>query len=82
MRITKRLGNQFWQVASIIDEHTRQRTRRNRQAKITWLAKKFSHILRHIPDMKRMGLFVKAIDIRGVKLYHDQEYRTKRKVWI
>ncbi|XP_058784528.1 uncharacterized protein LOC131659338 [Vicia villosa] len=79
MRITKRVGNQFWQVASLIDEHTCHRTPYNRQAKTTWLAKKFAHILRHSPNMKPVGLIAEAVERWGVKLSHDQAYRAKRR---
>ncbi|XP_058733914.1 uncharacterized protein LOC131605589 [Vicia villosa] len=79
MRITKRVGNQFWQVVSLIDEHTCYRTAHNRQAKTTWLAKKFAHILRHSPDMKPVGLIAEAVDRWGVKLSHDKAYRAKRR---
>ncbi|XP_058776681.1 uncharacterized protein LOC131651009 [Vicia villosa] len=79
MRITKRIGNQFWQFVSLIDEHTCYRTAHNRQAKTTWLAKKFAHILRHNPDMKPVGLIAEAVDRWGVKLSHDKAYRAKRR---
>ncbi|KAI5393729.1 hypothetical protein KIW84_060734 [Lathyrus oleraceus] len=49
------------------------------QAKITWLVKNFSHILRYNPDMKPMGLIVEVVDIWGVKLSYDQAYRAKRR---
>ncbi|XP_058766723.1 uncharacterized protein LOC131640331 [Vicia villosa] len=79
MRISKRVGNQFWQVVSLVDEHTCYRTPNNRQAKTEWLAKKFSHILRHNPDMKPAGLVAESIERWGVKLSHDQAYRAKRR---
>ncbi|XP_058741093.1 uncharacterized protein LOC131613441 [Vicia villosa] len=79
MRISKRVGNQFWQVVSLVDEHNCSRTPNNRQAKTTYLAKQFGHILRHNPDMKPAGLIAQAIDRWGVKLSHDQAYRAKRK---
>ncbi|XP_058733531.1 uncharacterized protein LOC131605157 [Vicia villosa] len=41
MRISKRVGNQFWQVVSLVDEHNCSRTPNNRQAKTTYLAKQF-----------------------------------------
>ncbi|XP_058753082.1 uncharacterized protein LOC131626267 [Vicia villosa] len=77
MRINKRVGNQFWQVASLIDEHTCYRTPNNWQAKTEWLAKKFTQILRHNPDMKPAGLIAESVERWGVKLSHDQAYRAK-----
>ncbi|XP_058742388.1 uncharacterized protein LOC131614867 [Vicia villosa] len=79
MRVSKRVGNQYWQVVSLIDEHNCARTPYNRQAKTNWLAKKFGHILRHNPDMKPAGLIDQALDRWGVKLSHDQAYRAKRR---
>ncbi|XP_058747460.1 uncharacterized protein LOC131620408 [Vicia villosa] len=79
MRVSKRVGNQYWQVVSLIDEHNCARTPYNRQAKTNWLAKKFGHILRHNPDMKPAGLVAQALDRWGVKLSHDQAYRAKRR---
>ncbi|XP_058725212.1 uncharacterized protein LOC131596548 [Vicia villosa] len=79
MRVSKRVGNQYWQVVSLIDEHNYARTPYNRQAKTNWLAKKFGHILRHNPDMKPAGLIAQALDRWGVKLSHDQAYRAKRR---
>ncbi|XP_058784868.1 uncharacterized protein LOC131659733 [Vicia villosa] len=49
------------------------------QAKTTYLAKQFGHILRHNPDMKPAGLIAQAIDRWGVNLSRDQAYRFKRK---
>jgi hypothetical protein len=79
MRISKRVGNQFWQVVSLKDEHLCHRGPTNKQAKTEWLAKEFAHTLRHSPDMKPSGLIALAIDKWGVKLSHDQAYRAKRK---
>lgn len=39
MRFNKRIRNQYWQGASLFDEHTCARTAYNRQAKTEWLAK-------------------------------------------
>lgn len=72
MRITKRVWNQFWQVASLVDEHTCHRNAHNRQATTTRISKKFAHILKHSLDMKPMGLIVEAVDRWGVKLSHDE----------
>ncbi|CAJ2649101.1 unnamed protein product [Trifolium pratense] len=61
LRISKRVGNEFWQIVSFIDEHACHRTPRNRQAKTNYLAKKFVSTLRHTPEMKVKGLI--ALDI-------------------
>ncbi|KAI5401298.1 hypothetical protein KIW84_065951 [Lathyrus oleraceus] len=79
MRNSKSAGNQFCQVASLVDEHKCHRIAHNRQAKTTWLTKKFAHILKHIPDMKPMGLIIEVVDRWGVKLSHDQTYKAKRR---
>ncbi|CAL5209006.1 unnamed protein product [Lathyrus oleraceus] len=79
MRIYKRVGNEFWQVRSLVDEHTCHKTAHNRQAKTTWLAKKFAHILRYNPNMKPMELIPEAVDSWGVRLSHDQAYKAKRR---
>lgn len=79
MRLSKRVGNQFLQVVSLIDDHTCHRTPKNRQAKTEWLANKFAHILRHNSDMKPLGLQAESMDIWGVKFPFDQAYRAKRK---
>lgn len=71
MRIGKRVGNQYWQVVSLNDEHICQRTTQNRQAKIEWLGKKFSHILRYTSDMKPTRLVALSFDKWGVKLSSD-----------
>ncbi|CAJ2628837.1 unnamed protein product [Trifolium pratense] len=79
LRISKRVGNEFWQIVSFIDEHACHRTPRNRQAKTNYLAKKFVSTLRHTPEMKVKGLIALAIEKWGVKLSHDQAYRAKLK---
>jgi hypothetical protein len=77
LRISKRSGNEFWQIVSFIDDHTCHNTPRNRQAKTKYLAKKFASTLRHTPEMKVKGLRDLAIEKWGVKLSHDQAYRAK-----
>jgi alpha-galactosidase len=77
LRISKRSGNEFWQIVSFIDDHTCHNTPRNRQAKTKYLAKKFASTLRHTPEMKVKGLRALAIEKWGVKLSHDQAYRAK-----
>ncbi|XP_058725642.1 uncharacterized protein LOC131596928 [Vicia villosa] len=79
MRVSKRVGNQYWQVVSLIDEHNCAITPYNRQAKTTWFAKKFGHILRHNPNMKPAGLIAQSLKRWGVNLSHDQAYRAKRR---
>ncbi|KAI5434312.1 hypothetical protein KIW84_021247 [Lathyrus oleraceus] len=80
MRFSKRIGNQFWQVVTLIEYHTCHRTADNRSAKTKWLANKFTSILRHSPSMKPSGLRAEAVERWGVKLSYDQAYREKRKV--
>lgn len=63
MRLSKRFGNQIWQVTSLINDHTCHRKLKNRQAKIECLPMEFAHILRHNPDMKPLGLQAEAMDI-------------------
>ncbi|XP_058784836.1 uncharacterized protein LOC131659698 [Vicia villosa] len=79
MRFSKRIGNQFWQVVSLIEEHTCHRTADNRSTNTKWLAKRFATTLRHSPQMKPAGLIAEALERWGVKLSHDQAYRAKRK---
>ncbi|CAK8577416.1 unnamed protein product [Lathyrus sativus] len=79
MRLSKRVGNQFWQVVSLIDEHSCCRTPKNRQAKTGWLAKKFTNVLRHSPNMKPVGLIAESFDRWEVKLSYVQAYRAKRR---
>lgn len=55
-RFSKRVGNQYCQVVSLIDDHTFHKTPNNRQGKPEWLAKKFAHILRHNPQIKPLRL--------------------------
>lgn len=62
MRFSKRTRSQNWLVASFIDEHTCQRTLRNRQDKTEWLAKKFMFILRHTREVKIKGLIAEGIE--------------------
>ncbi|KAI5447598.1 hypothetical protein KIW84_015163 [Lathyrus oleraceus] len=47
MRLRKRIGNQFWQVVTLIEDHTCHVTADNKSAKIKWLSNKFASILRH-----------------------------------
>jgi hypothetical protein len=79
IRFSKRIGNQFWQLVSLVDDHNCNRIPQNKQAKTEWLAKKFMHTLRVTPDMKPKGLVAEAIDKWGVKLSLDQAYRAKRR---
>jgi hypothetical protein len=79
IRFSKRIGNQFWQLVSIVDDHKCNRTPQNKLAKTEWLAKKFMHTLRVTPDMKPKGLVAEAIDKWGVKLSQDQAYRANRR---
>ncbi|PNX99504.1 hypothetical protein L195_g022770 [Trifolium pratense] len=79
IRFSKRVGNQFWQLVSLVDEHHCHRKPQNKQAKTEWLAKKFMHTLRATPDMKPKGLVAEAIDKWGVKLSFGQAYRAKRR---
>ncbi|CAK8538129.1 unnamed protein product [Lathyrus sativus] len=79
MRLSKRVVNQFWQVVSLIDEHSCCRTPKNKQAKKCWLAKKFTNILRQCPNMKPVGLISESFDRWGLKLSHDQAYKAKRR---
>jgi hypothetical protein len=44
MRISKRVGNPFWQVVSLKDEHLCHRGPTNKQAKTEWLANEFNII--------------------------------------
>lgn len=62
MRFIKRIGNQFWQVVTLIEDHTCQRTNDNRSAKTKWLTNKFASILRHSPSMKPSGLRVEVVE--------------------
>ncbi|XP_050919328.1 uncharacterized protein LOC127136857 [Lathyrus oleraceus] len=79
MRFSKRIGNQFWQVVTLIEDHTCHKTAGNRSAKKKWLSNKFASILRHSPFMKPSGLRAEAVERRGVKLSHDHAYRANRK---
>ncbi|XP_050918716.1 uncharacterized protein LOC127136166 [Lathyrus oleraceus] len=79
MRFSKRISNQFWQVVTLIEDHTCHRTVENKSAKTKWLINKFSSILRHSPYMKPSSLRVEVVKRWGVKLIHDQVYRAKRK---
>ncbi|XP_058726237.1 uncharacterized protein LOC131597563 [Vicia villosa] len=77
MRFSKRVGNQFWQLVSLTNDHTCRRTAKNRQAKTEWLAKKFIPILRHTPEMRPKGLIAESFEKWGVKLSSAQAYRAK-----
>ncbi|XP_058734035.1 uncharacterized protein LOC131605728 [Vicia villosa] len=77
MRFSKRVGNQFWQLISLKEDHTCHRTAKNRQVKTELLAKKFMHILRHTPEMIPKGLIAQAFEKWGVKLSFAQAYMAK-----
>ncbi|KAI5385810.1 hypothetical protein KIW84_072426 [Lathyrus oleraceus] len=79
MRFSKRIGNRFWQVVTLIEDHTCHRTADSSSAETNWLANKFAGILRYSPSMKPSGLRAKAVERWGVKLSHDQAYMAKRK---
>lgn len=79
MRFSKRIGNQFWQVVTLIEDHTCHRIADNRSEKTKLLANNFARILRHNPFMKPSGLKAEVVERWGVKLSHDQTYRAKRK---
>jgi hypothetical protein len=79
MRISKRVGSQYWQIVSLHDKHSCNRTPKNKQAKTEWLAKKFIPMLRHTPHMKPSGLIAEALDKWGVKLSPFQAYRAKKR---
>ncbi|XP_058783420.1 uncharacterized protein LOC131658103 [Vicia villosa] len=77
MRFSKRVGNQYWQLVSLTNDHTCRRTAKNRQAKTEWLAKKLIPILRHTPEMRPKGLIAESFEKWGVKLSSAQAYMAK-----
>ncbi|KAI5420325.1 hypothetical protein KIW84_044202 [Lathyrus oleraceus] len=58
----KRIDNHFWQVVTLIEDHTCHKTADNKSAKTKQLANKFASILRHNPHMKPLGLRAEAIE--------------------
>ncbi|XP_058754872.1 uncharacterized protein LOC131628023 [Vicia villosa] len=79
IRFSMRTGNTFWQLVSLTETHSCQRTPKNRQATTEWLGRKFMYMLRHSPEMRCKGLIAEALQKWGVKLSKDQAYRAKRK---
>ncbi|XP_058752673.1 uncharacterized protein LOC131625861 [Vicia villosa] len=79
IRFSMRTGNIFWQLISLTETHSFQRTPKNRQATTEWLGRKFMYMLRHSPEMRCKGLIAEALQKWGVKLSKDQAYRAKRK---
>lgn len=73
------IGHQYWQIMSIIDEHTCHKTAHNRNRKTGWLINKFSDILKHNSYIKLSSLIDESIEIWGVKVSYNQAYRAKRK---
>lgn len=58
MRFIKRVANQLLKFVRLTDDHTCNRTSKNRQATTDRLAKKFISFLRHAPEMGPKGLII------------------------
>ncbi|CAK8569806.1 unnamed protein product [Lathyrus sativus] len=64
---------------SLIEEHTCHKTANNISTKTSGLLKGLPTLLHIVPIGKPAVLIAEAVEKWGVKLFHDQEYRAKRK---
>lgn len=79
LRASKYKQNNYFQIVTFKDEHTCYLSNRNRQARPSFLAKKFVHLLRHTPHMKLKALAEEARHRWSVRLSRYQVSRARVK---
>ncbi|XP_057418799.1 uncharacterized protein LOC130713008 [Lotus japonicus] len=79
LRASKYVQNNYFQIVTFKDEHTCYLSNRNRQARPSFLAKKFVHLLRHTPHMKLKALAEEARHRWSVRLSRYQVSRARVK---
>ncbi|XP_057452787.1 uncharacterized protein LOC130744635 [Lotus japonicus] len=76
-RLSKYEQNNFWQIVSLVDEHSCYRTSKNRHARPKLLAKKLMQTIRHNPGMKCKSVVAEGQLRWGVVLNRFQASRIR-----